>query len=102
MDCMDRCVKQCDDAILPDLVPRLIEMMKKGIGPGTKAGCARVASMLAHECRTSLGPYTAKLLKALLNASTVRSAPLRRDFVNALGDVLRCAPQVSDFLSIWK
>ena len=46
------------------------------------------------ECRNALGPYSGKLLKALLGSSTIKSAPIRRDYVHAIGDVIRNAPYV--------
>lgn len=92
MECIDRCVKQIDDTVLPELVPKLVEMMKKGIGPGTKAGCARVTSLMALHLRSQLGPYSGRLLKALMSAATLKSGPIRRDYFNAIGDVARNAP----------
>lgn len=89
--CIDDCARMVDGETLKELMPRLLEIMKKGIGASTKAGCARLASTLSQNCREDLRPYTSKLLKAMLSAATIKSAPIRRDFANAIATVARSA-----------
>eukprot|EP00051_Salpingoeca_urceolata_P011781 m.146336 g.146336 ORF g.146336 m.146336 type:complete len:1908 (-) comp17250_c0_seq1:152-5875(-) len=89
--CLDDCVKYADEDVLPDLVPKLVDLMKRGLGPATKAGCARFAANLAKTQRDALQPFLSPILKAMLGAAASKSAPLRRDYGSALAEVCKAA-----------
>ena len=91
-DTIDSLIKYIDAGILETLVPRLVEMIKKGIGQSTKAGCARLVEQLARQCGQELHPHAKALLKAMLSAARGKSAPVRRDFANAIGHFVRASP----------
>ena len=46
-----------DESVLPELVPRLTELVKSGIGVGTKAACSNFVISLVHQCPQDLGPH---------------------------------------------
>ena len=89
--CMERCVAFVDPGVLEGLIPQLLTMMKKGLGASTKAGCAHLVTRLVQQCRGDLEPYSKKMLRALLSAATHKSAPVRRDFANAAGNLVKVA-----------
>jgi len=91
MDCISLALEQTSDEHLPNLVDRLCELVKKGIGSSTKSGCAFVATQLTTKFRAGLTPYANQLLKALFKGAVSKSAPLRREFANAIGHVVRIA-----------
>eukprot|EP00041_Stephanoeca_diplocostata_P039190 m.1598242 g.1598242 ORF g.1598242 m.1598242 type:complete len:141 (+) comp25344_c0_seq54:247-669(+) len=91
MECINSLIPHVDAAHLPDLLARLCDVIKKGLGSSTKSGCAHVATQLAARFRADLTPHAGVLLKALLKGAVSKSAPLRREFANAIGHVVRCA-----------
>ena len=91
-DTIDNLIKYIDASVLETLVPRLVDIIKKGIGTSTKAGCARLVEQLARQCGQDLHPHAKPLLKAMLSAARGKSAPVRRDFANAIGHFVRAAP----------
>lgn len=91
MDCITLLLEQTTEEHLPVLVDRLSEMIKKGIGSSTKSGCAHVAAQLATKHRAAFAPHANTMLKALLRGAVSKSAPLRREFANAIGHVVRVA-----------
>jgi proteasome component ECM29 len=91
MDCITLLLEQTTEEHLPVLVDRLAEMIKKGIGSSTKSGCAHVAAQLATKHRVAFAPHANTALKALLRGAVSKSAPLRREFANAVGHVVRVA-----------
>eukprot|EP00049_Salpingoeca_infusionum_P024422 m.15887 g.15887 ORF g.15887 m.15887 type:complete len:1890 (-) comp6833_c0_seq1:1619-7288(-) len=99
--CLEVCAQQVDATVLPELVPALCQIIKKGLGASTKSGCARLACDLAKSCRDELTPFTGKLLKALVSGATTKSAPIRRDLSSAVGEVCRVA-SVKDMESLVK
>ena len=92
MECADSLIKYVDKEVLVTLVPRLTELIKKGLGAATKSGCARFVEQLARHCGADMHPYSKSVLKAMLSAAKSRSAPLRRDFAIAIGYVVRTSP----------
>lgn len=43
-----QCVQYVDSSVLPELVPRLVELVKSGIGVGTKVSGCLCACVLKH------------------------------------------------------
>lgn len=90
-ECVSQLVSHIDAENIAELVLKLVEMMKKGLGPATLSGCANLASQLASRYPHDLAPHVNKLLKTMITGAQNRSAPVRRDFSQALGQVIRCA-----------
>ena len=45
-----QCIQQVDGTVLPELIPRLTELIKSSIGLGTKVGIATVINSLCLQC----------------------------------------------------
>jgi proteasome component ECM29 len=92
--CLDDCLSLVDGTILPELVPRLLDLLKHGLGASTQTGCARAITTLVRHCREELRPYALKLLKALVGSAATKSAPVQREFAKAFAAVSRVGAAV--------
>ncbi|XP_034043433.1 proteasome adapter and scaffold protein ECM29 [Thalassophryne amazonica] len=95
METINMCLQHLDVSVLGELVPRLCELLKSGVGLGTKGGCASVIVSLTVQCPQDLTPYSGKLMSALLNGVHDRSAIVQKSFAFALGHVVRTAKDSS-------
>ncbi|XP_077980977.1 proteasome adapter and scaffold protein ECM29-like [Glandiceps talaboti] len=95
MDTVNFCVQYVDSTVLPELVPRLTELIRSGIGVGTKAGCANFIIMLTHQCARDLQPFAGKLMSALLNGLNDRSPSVRKAYASSLGHLVKVAKDSS-------
>lgn len=75
--------------MLQSLVPRLVDLLKTGIGLGTKTGCADFIIQLATHCSRDLEPYAGKLLLALLNGLNDRNVTVKKRFGSTIGHVVK-------------
>ncbi|KAF0037480.1 hypothetical protein F2P81_010354 [Scophthalmus maximus] len=95
METVNMCLQHLDVAVLGELVPRLCELLKSGVGLGTKGGCASVIVSLTVQCPQDLSPYSGKLMSALLNSVHDRSTVVQKSFAFALGHLVRTAKDSS-------
>ncbi|XP_038148704.1 proteasome adapter and scaffold protein ECM29 [Cyprinodon tularosa] len=95
METVNMCLQHLDVSVLGELVPRLCELLKSGVGLGTKGGCASVIVSLAVQCPQDLTPYSGKLMSALLNGIHDRSTVVQKAFAFALGHLVRTAKDSS-------
>nr|XP_013805403.1 PREDICTED: proteasome-associated protein ECM29 homolog [Apteryx mantelli mantelli] len=58
METINVCLQYLDASVLGELVPRLCELIKSGVGFGTKGGCASVIVSLTTQCPQDLTPYS--------------------------------------------
>ncbi|XP_036828803.1 proteasome adapter and scaffold protein ECM29 isoform X1 [Oncorhynchus mykiss] len=91
METINMCLQHLDVSVLGELVPRLCELLKSGVGLGTKGGCASVIVSLTVQCPQDLTPYSGKLMSALLNGIHDRSSVVQKAFSFALGHLVRTA-----------
>uniref|UniRef100_A0A8K9WUR8 Ecm29 proteasome adaptor and scaffold n=1 Tax=Oncorhynchus mykiss TaxID=8022 RepID=A0A8K9WUR8_ONCMY len=89
METINMCLQHLDVSVLGELVPRLCELLKSGVGLGTKGGCASVIVSLTVQCPQDLTPYSGKLMSALLNGIHDRSSVVQKAFSFALGHLVR-------------
>uniref|UniRef100_A0A3Q3Q130 Ecm29 proteasome adaptor and scaffold n=1 Tax=Monopterus albus TaxID=43700 RepID=A0A3Q3Q130_MONAL len=92
METINMCLQHLDVSVLGELVPRLCELLKSGVGLGTKGGCASVIVSLTVQCPQDLTPYSGKLMSALLNGINDRSTVIQKAFAFALGHLVRVKP----------
>ena len=52
-----QCVPQVDAAVLTTLIPKLIELLKSGVGLGTKVATAQLIISLVRQCMFDLTPF---------------------------------------------
>ncbi|XP_008315268.1 proteasome adapter and scaffold protein ECM29 isoform X2 [Cynoglossus semilaevis] len=95
METINMCLQHLDVSVLGELVPRLCELLKSGVGLGTKGGCAGVIVSLTVQCPQDLTPYSGKLMSALLNGIHDRSTVVQKAFAFALGHLVRSAKDSS-------
>ncbi|XP_038626132.1 proteasome adapter and scaffold protein ECM29 isoform X2 [Tachyglossus aculeatus] len=95
METINMCLQYLDVSVLGELVPRLCELIKSGVGLGTKGGCASVIVSLTTQCPQDLAPYSGKLMSALLSGLTDRSSVVQKSFAFALGHLVRTARDAS-------
>ncbi|KAJ8416439.1 hypothetical protein AAFF_G00357270 [Aldrovandia affinis] len=89
METINMCLQHMDSSVLAELVPKLCDLLKSGLGLGTKGGCASVIVSLTVQCPQDLAPYSSKLMSALLNGIHDRSAVVQKSFAFALGHLVR-------------
>ncbi|XP_036407220.1 proteasome adapter and scaffold protein ECM29 [Megalops cyprinoides] len=95
METINMCLQHMDTSVLEELVPKLCDLLKSGLGLGTKGGCASVIVSLTVQCPQDLAPYSGKLMSALLNGIHDRSAVVQKSFAFALGHLVRTAKDSS-------
>uniref|UniRef100_A0A8C5D594 Ecm29 proteasome adaptor and scaffold n=1 Tax=Gouania willdenowi TaxID=441366 RepID=A0A8C5D594_GOUWI len=95
METINMCLQHLDVSVLGELVPKLCDLLKSGVGLGTKGGCASVIVSLTVQCSQDLTPYSGKLMSALLNGVHDRSTVVQKAFAFALGHVVRTAKDSS-------
>jgi len=95
MEVVSMSVQYVDDTVLPELVPRLTELIRAGVGLGTKAGCASFIIAITRHCPLDLAQYTGKLLAALVNGLSDRNAGVRRSYALAIGCLVKIAKDSS-------
>uniref|UniRef100_A0A8C5BXJ0 Ecm29 proteasome adaptor and scaffold n=1 Tax=Gadus morhua TaxID=8049 RepID=A0A8C5BXJ0_GADMO len=95
METINMCLQHLDVSVLGELVPRLCELLKSGVGLGTKGGCASVIVSLTVQCPQDLSPYSGKLMSALLSGIHDRSSVMQKAFAFALGHLVRTAKDSS-------
>eukprot|EP00112_Aurelia_sp_Birch-Aquarium-sp1_P025455 Seg846.4 transcript_id=Seg846.4/GoldUCD/mRNA.D3Y31 product="Proteasome adapter and scaffold protein ECM29" protein_id=Seg846.4/GoldUCD/D3Y31 len=88
MDTINMCVQYVDSDILGEVIPRLSDLIKTGIGLGTKVGCASFVVSLTLQCRNDLLPFSGKLLASLVNGLSVPNNTVKRSYANAIGHLV--------------
>ncbi|XP_053321854.1 proteasome adapter and scaffold protein ECM29 [Spea bombifrons] len=91
METINMCIQHVDAPVLAELVPRLCDLIRGGLGLGTKGGCASVIVSLTTQCPQDLMPYSGKLMSALLNGLNDRNSVVQKSYAAALGHLVRTA-----------
>ncbi|KAL3868785.1 hypothetical protein ACJMK2_041546 [Sinanodonta woodiana] len=91
METVNLCVQYVDDLLLSELIPRLTELIKSGIGVGTKASCSSFVVSLVHQCPRELAPHAGKLMGAFLHGLSDRNQSVRKSYALALGQLVKVA-----------
>ncbi|KAM3938188.1 proteasome adapter and scaffold protein ECM29 isoform 2-T2 [Leptodactylus fuscus] len=95
METINMCIQHLDVSVLAELVPKLCEIIKSGLGLGTKGGCASVVVSLTTQCPQDLMPYSGKLMSALVNGLCDRNSVIQKSYAFALGHLVRTARDTS-------
>ncbi|KAI8892685.1 proteasome stabiliser-domain-containing protein [Globomyces pollinis-pini] len=98
MDAIDQCVQNVDEEVLVTLVPKLVILIRKGVGLPTRAGTARFVYSLVQRVPLEMRVHADEVLKALSSAIYDRSAVIRKSFSTALGYITK----LSSFKAIEK
>ncbi|KAJ3022327.1 UNVERIFIED_CONTAM: hypothetical protein HDU68_009207, partial [Siphonaria sp. JEL0065] len=89
METIDSCVENLDATVLATLMPRVFNIIRKGVGLPTKAGSARFVVTLAMRVPSDLRSHADNTLKALSGAITDRSPAVRKSFATAIGHIAK-------------
>lgn len=92
MEAVEFCIEQIDESNLAALTGRLVNLIRKGTGLPTKAGCARFVTSLAMRqlsLLSSRNDEANQLLKALSGAVQDRSLAVRKAMAVASGYLVR-------------
>jgi proteasome component ECM29 len=85
------CQNYIDDEVMIDLVPRLLEIMKAGVGLPTRIGCAKLLGELAKFNGSGMKPYVKQLIKMILSTikSTSVSSSEKSSLAKTLPDIIK-------------
>jgi proteasome component ECM29 len=85
-----------DTDLLNQLIPKLIEILRRGLGVSTKAGVCHIIISLIDMNPTLVAPYAGKLMAALVNSiSNETNKTIRRTYCNTLGSIAKIAKESS-------
>ncbi|KAK9939418.1 hypothetical protein M0R45_016114 [Rubus argutus] len=87
---LDLCIKVVDAGSLDQLVPRLGQLVRSGVGLNTRVGVANFITLLVQEVGVEIKPYTSKLLRLLFPVvKDEKSAASKRAFADACAVLLK-------------
>eukprot|EP00276_Gloeochaete_wittrockiana_P000859 CAMPEP_0184674414 /NCGR_PEP_ID=MMETSP0308-20130426/87221_1 /TAXON_ID=38269 /ORGANISM="Gloeochaete witrockiana, Strain SAG 46.84" /LENGTH=929 /DNA_ID=CAMNT_0027122009 /DNA_START=29 /DNA_END=2819 /DNA_ORIENTATION=- len=91
---VEQCVKFVDTEQMAILAPKLIQLIRSGVGLPTRAGTARFITLVSNSAPDTLKPHAPKLLKALTSAIVTEKSPaLRKVWAACAGQVSRVAKE---------
>ncbi|BBH02426.1 ARM repeat superfamily protein [Prunus dulcis] len=97
---LDLCIKVVDSEALDQLVPRLAQLVRSGVGLNTRVGIASFITLLVQKVGVEIKPYTSRLLRLLFPVvKDEKSAASKRAFASACSIVLKhAAPTQAEML----
>ena len=63
MTSIEACLDQIDATLMEEVIPNVLQVIRKGVGLPTRAGCARVVSALAYKLPGEIKPHAPALIK---------------------------------------
>ncbi|XP_011685024.1 PREDICTED: proteasome-associated protein ECM29 homolog [Wasmannia auropunctata] len=94
-DTITKCIQYVDAAVLKELMPKVIELIKFSVGFGTKIACLHFVILLSTHLKAELQPYSSKVLSALLNGLLDRNAAVRKNNAVCIGHIVGSAKDSS-------
>ncbi|CAM9910556.1 unnamed protein product, partial [Phaeothamnion confervicola] len=92
-EALDCCYKHIDGAAAEDLMPRLMALLRSGVGLATRSASAFLVLTLCEKTPRQVRDASNRLLPTLTNAAlSERSAALRSTYASAVAAVARLAP----------
>ncbi|KAJ0985238.1 hypothetical protein J5N97_003594 [Dioscorea zingiberensis] len=89
---LDLCLKVVDKESLDLLVPRLIQLVRSGVGLNTRVGVANFITLLVQKVTTDIKPFASTLLKLLFAAVLEeKSKVAKRAFAASCAIILKYA-----------
>eukprot|EP00873_Tetraselmis_striata_P043262 jgi/Tetstr1/463526/TSEL_008405.t1 len=93
-DTLDLCARLCTAPTLEALIPRLVQLIKRGVGLNTRCGAANFVVQLTTRHGADMKAHTAVLIKALLSAAKgERSVAVRRAYASTSAQLARFASE---------
>ena len=95
MECVNFVLQYVDTAVLAQLVPRLVDIIRGNPSIVTRAGAAHVVTTLTTQCPLDLQQFTGKLLSAFLAGLQDRNPAVRINYAGCIGHLVRTARDTS-------
>ena len=85
-----------DAAIIGELVPKLLEIIKKGLGVSTKAGVCHIICSLVDMQPDKMSVYSGKIMAALVNSmSSESNKTINKCYCGTIGSITKVAKESS-------
>jgi proteasome component ECM29 len=85
-----------DDDIIAELIPKLIEIIKKGLGVSTKAGVCHIICSLVDQEPQRIAKFSGKLMGSLVNSmSTETNKTINKQYCHTIGSIAKVAKESS-------
>ncbi|RIB22041.1 proteasome stabiliser-domain-containing protein [Gigaspora rosea] len=92
MEGIESCIDYIDESVMENLTPRLLQLVRKGIGLPTKAGCARFLVTMCLKKASIVKTHGDSIMKALSGAILDVSPAVRKSYAVAVGYVAHLSP----------
>ncbi|KAJ3681025.1 hypothetical protein LUZ60_015514 [Juncus effusus] len=91
---LDVCLKIVDNDSLSSLIPRLMQLVRSGVGLNTRVGVASFITLLVQKETNNIKPFTNALTKTLFHAVLdEKSGSVKKAFASSFSTVLKYASQ---------
>lgn len=85
-----------EETIISELIPRLLEIVKKGLGVSTKAGVCNIICSLVDLQPQIMSKFSGKIMAALVNSmSTEQNKTINKAYCGAIGSIVKVAKDSS-------
>lgn len=85
-----------EETIISELIPRLLEIVKKGLGVSTKAGVCNIICSLVDLQPQIMSKFSGKIMAALVNSmSTEPNKTINKAYCGAIGSIVKVAKDSS-------
>jgi proteasome component ECM29 len=89
-------LKFINETLLSELLPKLIDLLRKGLGVATKSGVCHLISLLIDQSPVIIAPYAGKLMAVLVNCmSSEINKTTRKSYCSCLGSIVKIAKESS-------
>ena len=85
-----------DEIIIGQLIPKLLEIIKKGLGVSTKAGVCHIICSLVDQQPGKMTAYSGKIMAALVNSmSSEQNKTTNKLYCSTIGSIVKVAKESS-------
>lgn len=85
-----------EDSIIAELIPKLIEIIKRGLGVSTKAGVCHIICALVDEQPNKMTAFSGKIMAVLVNSmSTENNKTINKSYCATIGSISKVAKESS-------
>lgn len=95
MTSIEACLDQIDASLMEEVIPNVLQVIRKGVGLPTRAGCARVVSTLAYKLPAEIKPHAPALIKALSGAIQDKSPVVAKLMATSMARLVALAPDAT-------
>ena len=85
-----------EESIISELIPKLVEIIKRGLGVSTKAGVCNILCALVDQQAQLMIQYSGKLMAALVSSMSCESnKTINKCYCNTIGSICKVAKESS-------